>query len=138
MGLQQGDALVLRIGDGGTPEGFLAVGGLIARSLALTAQSIDGSHVGSAGWRDLVSGAGPSSARISGSGAFVGDAAAKEVQAVFFGAEVRRWQIDLPGLGVMEGAFQVLRLEFAGPYAGEMRMSLALASTGVLTFTEEN
>ena len=43
----------------------------------------------------------------------------------------------IPGLGEIEGAFQIVNLDYAGDHDGEATVSLALASAGALTFTAD-
>ncbi len=41
----------------------------------------------------------------------------------------------IPDFGIVEGAFQVTALEYAGSHNGEATYELSLASAGALTFT---
>jgi TP901-1 family phage major tail protein len=138
MPAQRGKDLLLKIGDGGSPETFTAIGGLRTRTLSLNAQSVDITHSGSVGgWRELLAGAGVRQASIAGAGVFLNEAAAKTVRAAFFSGVVGNWQIIVPGFGDITGPFQIANLDYAGDHDGEATVSLALESAGVLVFTPE-
>lgn len=138
MSAQRGKDVLIKIGDGGAPETFTAVGGLRARTLSLNAQSVDVTHSESpSGWRELLAGAGVRQASIAGAGVFLSDAAAETVRAAFFVGEVKNWQAVIPGFGDVVGPFLIANLDYAGDHDGEATMSLALESAGELTFTPE-
>ena len=68
MVAQKGKDLLLKI-DGTGSGTFVTVAGLRSRSLAFNAETVDVTHAESAGhWRELLSGCGVRSARVSGSG----------------------------------------------------------------------
>lgn len=137
MSAQRGKELIVRIGDGGTPETFTTVAGLRASTFSLNAKEIDATHAQSpGGWRELI-GAGLRQAAFAGSGVFLKGAAAERLRAVFFAGDTAQFEIVAPGLGVFAGAFLVANLDYAGDWDGEATISLALASAGALTFTAE-
>ena len=139
MSAQKGKDLLLKLGDGGSPETFAIIGGLRTKTLSLNAQSIDVTHSQSTGgWRELLAGAGVKQASVSGAGVFLNDAAAEEARSVFFSDAARNWQIIVPGFGTIEGAFLIANLDYAGEHDREASMSLALESAGALTFTAES
>ena len=136
MTAQRGKDLLLKIGDGGSPETFTTVAGMRTRTLSLNAQSVDVTHSESAGgWRELLAGAGVKQASVSGAGVFLSDASADQVRSAFFNASVVNWRIVIPGFGDIEGPFLIANLDYAGDHAGEATMALALDSAGALTFT---
>ncbi len=138
MPAQRGKDLLLKIGDGGAPETFSAIGGLRTRTLSLNAQGIDITHSQSAGgWRELLAGAGVRQASVAGAGVFLNESAAETVRAAFFNSVIGAWQIIIPGFGTIEGPFQIANLDYAGDHDGEATMSLALESAGALVFTPE-
>lgn len=136
MTAQRGKDLLLKIGDGGTPETFTTLGGLRTRTLSLNAQTVDITHSESVGgWRELLSGAGVRQASVAGSGIFINDAAGQSARSIFFSGEIRRWRIVIPGFGEIEGPFQIANLDYSGDHDGEAAVSLALDSAGELIFT---
>ena len=136
MTAQAGKDILLKIGDGASPQGFATVGGLRATTLSLNAASVDITHAQSAGrWRELLSGAGVRAASIAGSGVFLSNETAEQMRALFFAGALRDWRVVIPGFGSIEGAFQIANLDYAGDHEGEATMSLALSSAGALAFT---
>ena len=136
MPAQRGKDLLLKIGDGGSPETFSTVGGMRTRTLSLNAETVDVTHAESVGgWRELLAGAGVRQASVSGAGIFLNDTTAEDARRVFFQGLIRNWQVIVPGFGTIEGPFQIANLDYAGDYDGEANMSLALESAGELVFT---
>lgn len=137
MAAQKGKAVLLKIGTGtGTPEVFETVAGLRANTIAFNAQSVDVTNAESVSqWRELLAGAGVKSASLSGAGVFKDAAADAYVRTAFFDGTHANWQAVIPDFGIVEGAFQITTLEYAGTYDGEATFSLSLESAGPLTFT---
>lgn len=134
MTAQRGRDLLIKIGDGGDPESFTAVAGLKARTLAFNAASIDITNADSAeGWRELLAD-GVKSAGISGSGVFKDAASDAALRAAFFAGTAPNWQVVIPSFGTVQGPFKITALQYDGPYDGEVKISLSLASAGALGF----
>lgn len=135
MPAQKGRDLLIKVGDGKTPEGFTTVAGLRARTLSLNAKTVDATDGDSPGWRELLAGAGPRQCSVSGSGVFKDAASDAAVRQSFFDGSARNWQLVVPGFGVLAGPFLVAALEYAGQHDGEATYALTLASAGALAFT---
>ncbi|HWA91810.1 MAG TPA: phage major tail protein, TP901-1 family [Rhizomicrobium sp.] len=136
MTAQRGKDLLVKIGDGGSPESFATVAGLRATTLAFNAQTIDVTNSDSADmWRELLA-AGVKSATISGSGVFKDAASDAAIRAAFFAQSLANWQIAIPSFGTVSGPFKVASLQYDGPYDGELKLSMTLASAGALSFAE--
>ena len=56
------------------------------------------------------------------------------IRAAFFNQNTPNWQIVIPSFGTVTGPFKVTALHYEGPYDGELKLSLTLASAGALTF----
>jgi TP901-1 family phage major tail protein len=135
MPAQKGRDLLLKIDAAGTAV-FTTVAGLRARTLAFNAETVDVSSQESAGqWRELLAGAGPRHARLTGSGVFRDAGSDEAIRAAFFAGDLRAWQVVIPDFGVVEGPFQITALEFSGRHDGELTFDIALESAGLLTFT---
>ena len=136
MAVQSGKAILLKIGDGALPQGFVSAAGLRMKSISLNARSVDVTHADSVdGWRELLSGAGVKTCSVSGSGVFVDASADEQVRQSFFDQGDRDWQLVIPDFGVIEGAFLVAALEYSGRHDGEAAWSMTLSSAGALNFT---
>jgi TP901-1 family phage major tail protein len=134
MTAQKGKDLLLKIGNGADPETFATVAGLRATTLAFNSQTIDITNADSANqWRELLDG-GVKSATISGSGVFKDTASDETIRAAFFAQTNANWQVTIPSFGTITGAFKITQLQYDGPYDGEVKINLSLASAGALTF----
>jgi TP901-1 family phage major tail protein len=134
MTAQRGKDLLLKIGDGASPESFATVAGLRATTLAFNATAIDITSADSADmWRELLN-AGVKSAAITGSGVFKDAASDASLRTAFFNQTLSNWQIVIPSFGTLTGPFKLNSLEYQGPYDGEVKISLSLASAGALSF----
>lgn len=135
MAVQSGKDMLVKldmIGDGT----FQTIAGLRATRISFNAEAVDVTSLESqGGWRELLAGAGVKSASISGSGVFRDDATDARARQVFFDGEVPDFQVIIPSFGIVEGAFQLTAIEYAGTYNGEATYEMTLASAGALTFT---
>lgn len=134
MAAQKGKDLLIKVDMDGAGN-FTTLAGLRATRISFNAQSIDITNVESAdGWRELLAGAGVKSASLSGSGVFRDDAADERARAVFFAGETPNFQVIVPDFGVIEGAFLIASLEYAGHHDSEATYEVSLASAGALNF----
>jgi TP901-1 family phage major tail protein len=134
MAAQKGKDLLLKISDGASA--FVTIGGLRTRRIALNADTVDVTDAESAGrWRELLGGAGLRRASVSGTGIFKDQASDILLRQVFFDGLLRNWQIVIPGLGVLQGPFQISNLDYRGEHAAEVTFDISLDSAGALTFT---
>ena len=135
MTAQKGKDLLIKIGDGGSPESFTTVAGLRATQLGFNATNVDVTNADSADqWRELLAGGGVKSASVTGSGVFKDAASDASLRGAFFDQSTPNFQIVIPSFGTITGAFKIQSLQYDGPYDGEVKLSLSLASAGALTF----
>jgi len=134
MSAQKGKDLLLKVDSDGAGT-FTTVAGLRSRSLAFNTETVDITHADSAGrWRELLSGAGAKSARVTGSGIFKDAASDALIRDYFFNGTIRAWQIVIPDFGTVAGPFQITSLELTGRHDAEVAFELSLDSAGELTF----
>ena len=135
MAAQNGKDLLIKLDMTGGGQ-FETIAGLRATRISFNTESVDVTSLGSqGGWRELLGGAGVKSAGISGSGVFRDASTDERARQIFFDGETPDFQVIIPGFGIVEGAFQVTSLEYAGSHNGEATYELSLASAGALTFT---
>ncbi|WP_294229184.1 phage major tail protein, TP901-1 family [uncultured Shimia sp.] len=135
MGAQNGKDLLIKVDVTGA-GGFETVAGLRATRISFNAESVDVTSLESqGGWRELLAGAGMKSAGISGSGVFKDAATDERARQIFFDGETPGFQVIIPDFGIVEGAFQITSIEYAGSHNGEATYELAMASAGALSFT---
>jgi len=137
MAAQSGKDLLIKLDMTGDGQ-FETAAGLRATRLSLNAQTVDVTSLESAGrWRELLGGAGVRSAAIEGSGIFKDATTDERARQIFFNGETPAFQVIVPGLGTMQGAFQITAIEYAGTHDGEATYELSLASAGALAFVPE-
>jgi TP901-1 family phage major tail protein len=134
MAAQKGKDLLLKVDTTGAGV-YITVAGLRARSLSISAETVEITNTESAGqWRELLTGAGVKSARITGSGVFKDGASDATIRDYAFNGTIRDWQIIVPDFGTIQGAFQITALEFSGRHDAEVTFDISLESAGALTF----
>lgn len=134
MTAQRGRDLLIKIGDGQTPETFTTVAGLRSSQLTFNATTIDITNADSTDmWRELLN-AGIKSATIAGSGVFKDATSDMMLRNAFFNQTLSDYQIIIPSFGIVSGAFKLTQLHYEGPYDGEVKITLQLASAGALGF----
>jgi TP901-1 family phage major tail protein len=138
MTAQRGKDLLIKIGDGASPEVFTTVAGLRATTLSFNAQTVDVTNADSADqWRELLDGGGVKSASISGSGVFMDAGSVAALRTACVNQALTDAQIVIPSFGTVQGPFKLTALAYDGPYDGELKLSMTLASAGALSFTSE-
>ncbi|PCH74340.1 MAG: phage major tail protein, TP901-1 family [Rhodobacteraceae bacterium] len=135
MVAQNGKDLLVKVDMTGTGT-FQTIAGLRATRVSFNAESVDVTSLESqGGWRELLSGAGVRSASITGSGVFRDEGTDERARQLFFDGETPDFQVIIPDFGIIEGAFQVTSIEYAGSHNGEATYEMSMASAGALTFT---
>ena len=125
MAVQSGKDLLVKLDMSGDGT-FETVAGLRATRVGFNAETVDVTSLESqGGWRELLAGAGVKSASISGSGVFRDAATDARARQIFFDGEVPDFQVIIPSFGVIEGAFQITAIEYAGSHNGEAKIGRA-------------
>jgi TP901-1 family phage major tail protein len=130
MAAERGSAFLLKIGDGGSPPGFVTVAGLKTTQLSINGDAVAITNKGSGGWRELLSGAGVRSVSVAASGIFTGSSAEAQVRSLALTGALQEYQLSFESGERMQGQFLVTRLEYAGDFNGERNYTLALESSG--------
>jgi TP901-1 family phage major tail protein len=130
MAAERGSAFLLKIGDGSTPPTYTTVAGLKTTQLAINGDAVAITNKGSAGWRELLSGAGVRSVSVAASGIFTGSAAEAQVKSLALSGALESYQLSFESGEQMQGEFLVTRLEYAGDFNGERNYTIALESSG--------
>lgn len=134
MAAQKGSSLLLKIGDGASPESFTTVGGLRSTSITINDEPVDVTNKDSSNNRELLANGGVQSISISGSGVFTDAASETTLRSDFGNSTFTNYQVIIPDFGTYTGAFMVASLEYAGEYNGEVTYSVTLESSGAITF----
>ncbi|MDA5555626.1 phage major tail protein, TP901-1 family [Shimia sp. MMG029] len=134
MGAQSGKDLLIKVDLTGGGQ-FESVAGLRATRISFNAESVDVTSLESqGGWRELLAGAGVKSAALSGSGVFKDADTDERARQIFFDGETPDFQVVIPDFGIVEGAFQITAIEYAGTHDGEATYEISMASAGALSF----
>lgn len=135
MAVQSGKDLLIKLDMTGDGQ-FETAAGLRATRISFNAETVDVTSLESqGGWRELLGGAGVKSASISGSGVFRDEATDERARQIFFDNQTPLFQVIIPDFGVVEGAFMITAIEYAGSHNGEATYEMTLASAGALSFT---
>jgi TP901-1 family phage major tail protein len=134
MAAQKGSALLLKVGNGASPEVFTTIGGLRSTSITMNDEAVDITNKDSSGVRTLLAQGGVASYSISGSGVFTDAASETTLRQKFNASTFANFQVIVPDFGTFTGAFMVASLEYAGEYNGEVTYSVTLESSGTITF----
>jgi len=134
MAAQKGSSLLVKIGDGASPEAFTTIGGLRSTSISLNDEAVDVTTMDSSNARTLLANGGIQTITISGSGVFTDAASEGTLRTKFGASSFSNFQIIIPDFGTYTGAFMVASLEYAGEFNGEVTYSVTLESSGPITF----
>ncbi|GGE40601.1 phage major tail protein, TP901-1 family [Actibacterium pelagium] len=135
MTAQSGKDLLIKLDLNGAGQ-FQTIAGLRATRISFNAETVDVTSLESqGGWRELLGGAGVKSASLSGSGVFKDENTDERARQIFFEGETPEFQVIIPDFGIVQGAFQISAIEYAGSHNGEATYEISLASAGALSFT---
>ncbi len=132
MAAERGSAFLLKVGDGAVPPAFTTVAGLRTTQLSINGDMVAVTNKDSAGWRELLSGAGVRSVSVSGAGVFTGSAAEARLKASALNGRLDDYRLAFEGGETMTGRFLLTRLDYAGDFNGERTYTLALESSGAV------
>ncbi len=139
-GQQLGRLLLIKVGDGGSPETFNNLCGIKTRSFNLSANEIDTtipSCTNPGGPVQKTSRPGISNRTFTGSGNFVKSAVSTAFLAHVRNSEAFNAQVVVPGDGTYEGSWMVTDFSFDGDVEPNMEFSATFVAADVLSFTAE-
>ena len=134
MEAQKGSALLMKLGNSGSPETFTTIGGMRSTSISINDETVDITNKDSGTARTLLANGGILSMSVSGSGVFTDSASEATLQGDMNQATLTNYQFLIPDFGTYTGAFQLTSLEYAGEYNGEVTYSFTFESSGAITF----
>ena len=134
MAAQKGSAMLMKVGNGASPEVFSTIAGLRSTSLTVNNESVDVTNKDSSGKRTLLEAAGVQTISVSGSGVFTDGASETTIKTNALADTQNNYQFLVPDFGTFTGAFQVTSLEYAGEFNGEVTYSMSFESGGAITF----
>lgn len=134
MTAQRGDGILLKVGNGATPEVFTAAAGLKTASVTINKEQVDITSADDTDkWRRLLTGASNKSLSVSGSGVLKDDAVMTTIITSVLADTYKNWQVVIPGAGTFQGPCQV-NISYAGDHNGEATYDITLQSAGQMDF----
>ena len=134
MAAQQGKALLMKIGNGASPEVFATIGGMRSNTLTMNDEMVDVTNKDSSGARSILAQGGVNSITIAGSGVFTDLAYETLLKGKFNISAFTNYQFIVPDFGTFTGKFMLTSLEYAGEYNGEVTYSFTFESSDAITF----
>tara|TARA_R100001510_G_scaffold21831_1_gene19116 strand:+ start:890 stop:1303 length:414 start_codon:yes stop_codon:yes gene_type:complete len=134
MAAQKGSALLMKIGNGGSPETFTGIGGMRSTSLSMNDEMVDITNKDSQRARTLLAQGGTNSMTVSGSGVFTDSSSETLLRSKFDESGLTNYQFLVPDLGTFTGNFRLTTLEYAGEFNGEVTYSFTFESSGSIQF----
>jgi TP901-1 family phage major tail protein len=133
MAAQKGRSLLMKVGSG-SPVTYTTIGGMRSTSIAINDETVDVTNKDSGINRVLLANGGITSMAVSGSGVFTDSATEALVRTSMAASSFSAYQFLIPDFGTYTGTFQLVSLEYAGEYNGEVTYSFSFESSGAITF----
>jgi len=133
MAVQKGSAVLIKVGNAGSPETFTTIGALRSSSITINSETIDITNKDSSRARTLLADGGIKSFSITGSGIFDDGATHQTVLTNFQASTFKNYQFLVPDYNTFTGAFQVTSMEYSGEYNDSAQYSLTFESSGAIT-----
>lgn len=133
MAVQKGASLLVKAGNGASPEVFTTVAGLRDTSISINQETVDVTNKDSSRVRTLLAQGGIKSFTISGSGVFTDSASEQTILTNFDQSAFTNYQLLVPDYNTFTGAFQVTALEYSGTYNDSVQYSMTFESAGAIT-----
>lgn len=134
-GAQKGLDILVKLGNGASPEVFTTIAGLRTKSITHNKEQVDVTSADNVDrWRELLGGAAVKSFSVTASGVLKDSAVMQLIMDAAQDDTFDSWQIIIPSIGTFEGAFQVT-MSVGGDHDGEATYDLTLESAGTLEFT---
>jgi len=136
MPTQQGWAMLLKIGNAGTPtEIFTTIGGLRAKRVKLQQALLPANTLESGPWRTLPGGGALSALTIDAEGYFADSTAEESLRGVAFAGSIRNFKCVFGNGDSISGPFLVAAYERSGQTDTQEDYAITLESAGQITFT---
>jgi TP901-1 family phage major tail protein len=131
----QGRELLLKIGDGASPEAFLTLGAARATAVSIDNQPAESTATNSAGIASYIADAGVQDMRVSLEGLFRDQAAEERLRAAAFARTLNNYRLVFPNGDSYAAAFAVESYARGGSVEGFETFSVRLRRSGAGTFT---
>ena len=119
MTAQKGSAFLLKITNGAEPPVYQTVAGLRTTQMSIAGDSVVVTSKDSAGWRELLSGAGVRSVSGTAAGIFLGSAAEAQLRANAMNGTLDAYELSFEDGEKLRGSYLVQKLDYSGDFNGE-------------------
>lgn len=133
MAAQKGKEILIKRDSGGSV--FVTVGGMRSKSIQINGSPADVTDSDSAGWRELLAGAGVKTVSISGSGVFKDSAPENGLRSDIMSDLPGVYQFIVPGMGTFQGTFHITNWQLGGGHTDEVQWSASFENSGEVAFT---
>jgi len=140
MATKLGRMLLLKIGDGGSPEAFDNVCGVKTRELSIDNETIDVTQPNCLAPGNKLETAmdyGVQTVSCSVSGEASDEATQQALKSAAFDQGKPRAQLVVPGDGTFEGALILSSFKYSGEMTGTMKFSAEMTFSGGVSYTAE-
>lgn len=135
MPSQKGRDLLLKIGDGGDPEVFSAIGAARTVAVSVNNRLVDNTAMDGDGFQGVQPDAGVQAMELMLEGLFRDAAAEETLRATTFSRTVRNYQLLFPNGDMYAAGFAVGDYQRGGSFDGLETFSVTLVRSGGGTFT---
>lgn len=135
MASQQGRDILLKLGDGASPEVFTTVAGLTSKTMSLSNGTVDVTTDDEDGVRTLLAGKYALAASVSASGISKDSATLGTLRTNFLAGTQSNYQVVIPGAtagGTWSFAANITSFEETGETDGAYSFTIALESSGAV------
>ena len=133
MASQKGTDILVKLGDGASPEVFSTLGGMRDTSISINQEMIDVTNKDSARVRTLLANGGVKSFAITGSGVFTDSASEGTAIGLLDASSFSNLQFIIPSFKSFTGAFMLVSAEYSGSYTDAVMYTLSFESAGTIT-----
>ncbi len=135
MSAKKGSLVLIKIGDGGSPEVFESIGGLRTSRMQINNQALESTNLESGHWKQLLAGAGIKSLTLSGNGIFVDSTAEETLRISAFSSSVKNYRFYFANGDYLAGAFYISAYERSGVHDDVEIYAVTMSSAGTIQFT---
>jgi TP901-1 family phage major tail protein len=135
MSIQNGRDLLLKIGDGGAPESFAALGAARTTTMSINNRAGDATTMDAGGIQKLTAGAGVQDMQVKLDGLFKDAAAEERLRSAAFNRTAHNYELCFPNGDKYAACFVVSEYARGGSYDGLESFSVTLLRSGAGTFT---
>ncbi|MDI1228363.1 MAG: phage tail protein [bacterium] len=135
MPSQNGRDLLLKIGDGGDPESFAALGAARTTAMTINNRPADATTMDAGGIQKLIAAAGVQDMQVKLDGLFKDEMAEERLRSAAFNRTSDNYELCFPNGDKYAARFVVSEYARGGSYDGLESFSVTLLRSGAGTFT---